>query len=440
MLFLPITNNLNNFRRFVSVMLIGFSSLLIAQTEMKTYQPFMFTVEADPASNTTPILNAEVEAIISAQKKAKDSTYDQMNYWNSAYPSYRWHQIMVEAGKRSKIRKNGGRMAILHLAIYDALSDVWNRKQETKQAAPFEDYSRVESLGHLPKYSTYICDYSATAAVAHSIISYYFPDQKPFLDQKLEEFKKARLVTGLQYPSDIELGLIIGENIAEKYIAYAKTDRTDKIWEGTLPKDTSLWRGKPNKYDPMRAQWKPFTLKSTDQFRPGPPPADWSADMKELQEFNKTNAYSEIAWKWRSQPIWDLLLERKLLEYGFDAFEAAYASALFHTTRFDATITAWDGKYHYWGIRPFQYDPSFKPILIDTPNFPGYPAGHTTVAGALAVALSNIFPLDADYFQELALECSESRFEGGVHFRTDNEVGLEIGEKVGKHVLENFPK
>ncbi|CAN0605774.1 unnamed protein product, partial [Ectocarpus sp. 12 AP-2014] len=146
---------------------------------------------------------------------------------------------------------------------------------------------------------------------------------------------------------------------------------------------------------------------------------------------------SAIAWKWKSQPIWDNLVERKILEYGLDSFQAAFANAVFHTARFDATIAAWDGKYHYWGIRPFQYDPSFIPIL-ETPNFPGYPAGHTTVAGSLAKVLSHLFPHDTAEFEALALECSESRFEGGVHFRTDNEVGLEVGEKVGEQVWKHF--
>ena len=83
-----------------------------------------------------------------------------------------------------------------------------------------------------------------------------------------------------------------------------------------------------------------------------------------------------------------------------------------------------------WTIRPFQYDPEFKPILIDTPNFPGYPAGHTTVAGALSEVFNHtFFPSDRAEFRSLALECSESRFEGGVHFRTDNEVGIRSGRK-----------
>lgn len=160
--------------------------------------------------------------------------------------------------------------------------------------------------------------------------------------------------------------------------------------------------------------------------------------MEELRQFNAAHQSSTIAWKWKSEPVWDLLVESKILEYNLNPLEAAFANAVFHTARFDAIIAAWDGKYHYWGIRPFQYDPSFKPILIDTPNFPGYPAGHTTVAGSIARVLSFLFPGDETLFTALARECSESRFEGGVHFRTDNEVGLEVGDRVGRQVLKAF--
>ena len=205
-----------------------------------------------------------------------------------------------------------------------------------------------------------------------------------------------------------------------------------------VPKADSLWSGDPGKWDPMKRQWRPLTLMSPDQFRPAPPPTDWTADMEELRRFNATHQYSEIAWKWRSAPVWDDMLERKILEYDLDPFEAAFAGAVFHTARFDGIIAAWDGKYHYWTIRPFQYDPEFKPLLVDTPNFPGYPAGHTTVAGSLATSLSFLFPQDEQLFYEMAKECSESRFEGGAHFRTDNEVGLTVGNQVGGQVIKTF--
>ena len=38
----------------------------------------------------------------------------------------------------------------------------------------------------------------------------------------------------------------------------------------------------------------------------------------------------------------------------------------------------------------------------------------------------------------MAKECSESRFEGGAHFRTDNEVGLTVGNQVGGQVIKTF--
>ena len=411
---------------------------LTAQIQIEDFAAFKFQSGATLA----PLSEAEIEQEISQVIKLQEaiSTEDKwdINYWNAAYPSYRWHQIMMDISRAHKGHKNGGRVAILHLAIYDALAAVWKHKQQHQVAAPFRQNSNVQQLGREGDYSSFICEWSASAGAARQIIGYYFPDRKTYLDSLLTEFKAARLSTGLQLPSDVERGVRIGEEIANQYIAYAKTDRTDRIWKGEVPSADSLWSGTPNKWDPMKRQWRPLTLKSADQFRPGPPPTDWTEDMEELRQFNATHQTSEIAWKWKSAPVWDNLLERKILEYDLGPFEAAFATAVFHTARFDGMIAAWDGKYHYWGIRPFQYDPTFNPILVQTPNFPGYPAGHTTVAGSLATALSFLFPQDEPFFHETAKECSESRFEGGVHFRTDNEVGLIVGNKVGRQVVKTF--
>lgn len=365
--------------------------------------PFMFSVDTTTWTNSD--LNAAEPLVLPIENEMLPQVID---YWNAAYPSYRWHQIMMQAGLNHKGHKNGGRMAMMHLAIHDALAASQNTDQR-----------------------------STVAAASHTIISHYFPEQKPWLDSLLMEHQKVQLTDKTSTVEQIQQGTIIGRAIARKYIEYAATDNTDKVWKGIVPKNPKLWSGTPNPYDPTKKDWKPLTLTSKDQFRPPPPPKDWSADMQELRDFYKEHKSSDIAWKWKSEPIWDMLLERKILEYGLDAETAAYVSAVFHTARFDATIAAWDGKYHYWGIRPFQYDPSFQPIL-KTPNFPGYPAGHTTVAGALARVLNHFFPHDAKQFEDLAKECSESRFEGGVHFRTDNEVGLQVGNQVGLHVIQAF--
>ena len=385
----------------------------------------------------TRILRSEIDDLIEIQSLMEDKDRVRVAYWNTAYPSYRWHQIMVDVGQSHNGPLNGGRMAILHLAIYDATVEVWRHKKTHTQKAPYLWNKRIKRYGRPADYSAFVCERSAAAAAAKEIIAYYFPEKALYLDSLLEDFKISRLQSGLQFSSDIKKGLEIGQSIALQYIAHAKTDQTDKLWDGKVPDGNGLWTGNPGQRDPMKAKWQPLTLKSQDQFRPGPYP-DFDDDMKELIRFNQENSYSDIAWKWKSEPIWDDLIERKVLEYDLDPIDAAFANAIFHTARFDAIIAAWDGKYYYWGIRPFQYDPGFKPILIDTPNFPGYPAGHTAVAGSIATVLSFLFPLDKDHFFDLAKECSESRFEGGVHFRTDNEVGLQIGYKVGQHVIEAF--
>lgn len=411
---------------------------VFGQLKSSTFEPFKFELQEDFSPASENVHRNEISEIVAVQREMEQGDTWPIRYWNGSYPSYRWHQILMEAGQNHKGHKNGGRVAIMHLAIYDAMVEVWKHKNAHFRKAAYLHDPKIKKLGRDSGHSAFLCEWSAAAGAAHRIIGYYFPGEKERLDGQLAAFKSARLATGLQFPSDIEKGLEIGQKIANKYIEYAKGDRTNLRWEGSVPEADSLWTGNPGPWDPMKGQWKPLTLERPDQFKPGPPPMDWSSDMEELRQFNARHRTSEIAWKWRSEPIWDRLVERKILEYDLDPMEAAFANAVFHTARFDAIIAAWDGKYHYWGIRPFQYDTSFKPILVDTPNFPGYPAGHTTVAGSIAKVLSFLFPKDEALFYTLAKECSESRFEGGVHFRTDNEVGLEVGYQVGQQVIDVF--
>ncbi|MEL7124112.1 MAG: vanadium-dependent haloperoxidase, partial [Bacteroidota bacterium] len=438
MTYSPNSINAKLLKSFNLIVLLLSVTSVTAQVQINDFRPFKFQLEETFSTVNANELEQEIAKIIGLQEGIHDEDIRAINYWNASYPSYRWHQIMMEVSRAHKGHKNGGRVVILHLSIYDALTEVWKHKKQHKVPYPFQQNATVQKLGREKAYSSFICEWSAAAGAAKKVIGYYFPNKKPYLDSLLTEFQEARLRTGLQLPSDIERGIAIGEKIANQYIEYAKTDRTDRIWEGQVPNADSLWSGNPGKWDPMKRQWRPLTLLSADQFRPSPPPTDWTEDMEELRRFNATHQYSEIAWKWKSAPVWDNLLERKILEYDLGPFEAAFAGAVFHTARFDGIIAAWDGKYHYWGIRPFQYDPDFKPILINTPNFPGYPAGHTTVAGSIATALSFLFPQDEQLFHELAKECSESRFEGGAHFRTDNEVGLTVGNQVGGQVVKTF--
>lgn len=67
---------------------------------------------------------------------------------------------------------------------------------------------------------------------------------------------------------------------------------------------------------------------------------------------------------------------------------------------------------------------------------PSYPSGHATTSSAKARVLGYLFPESARFFTAKAKEAADSRFEGGVHFRIDNEVGLTMGRQVGDEVVK----
>ena len=102
---------------------------------------------------------------------------------------------------------------------------------------------------------------------------------------------------------------------------------------------------------------------------------------------------------------------------------------------YDGFVACWDAKYTYWGIRPDQYDTTFQ-ALLPTPPFPGYPSGHAMMSGVMGELYTYFFPAERAYFQKMARDGAESRFQGGIHFRSDNEVGLELGRKVAGAVIQ----
>ena len=101
---------------------------------------------------------------------------------------------------------------------------------------------------------------------------------------------------------------------------------------------------------------------------------------------------------------------------------------------YDGFVACWDTKCAYWGIRPDQYDTNYH-ALLQTPPFPGYPSGHAMLGSVMAELYSYFFPADRAYFLKRAKDGAESRFQGGIHFRTDNEVALEMGKKVADMVI-----
>jgi hypothetical protein len=178
-------------------------------------------------------------------------------------------------------------------------------------------------------------------------------------------------------------------------------------------------------------------LESGSEFRPGPPP-DFEKEMAELKNYKQTFRSLSNAFYWANQSWFMENLPRKMFEQNLhlNPPRAARINAVVNVTTYDAFIACWDAKYAYWGIRPNQYDTTFRPAIIFTPPFPGYPSGHAAISAAMAEVYSYFFPAEKELFLQKAKDAAESRFQAGIHFRSDNDVALELGKKVAVKVIQ----
>jgi hypothetical protein len=136
----------------------------------------------------------------------------------------------------------------------------------------------------------------------------------------------------------------------------------------------------------------------------------------------------------------------------------------------DGAISCWNDKYYWKFWRPFDAvrladtdgnrrtvgDPDWRPLFdpatpstptLATPNFPDHPSGHSCVTSSTMHALQDFFgkdkvafdvssprfpgqPRHYRRFSDVLNEIIEARVWGGIHFRTADEQGAEIGRKV----------
>ena len=99
----------------------------------------------------------------------------------------------------------------------------------------------------------------------------------------------------------------------------------------------------------------------------------------------------------------------------------------------DAYIACWNAEYHYLVGRPIHFDPT---IDTDHLSLAACPSGHACTLTAPATVLGYLFPRDAHYVLSRAEENAASRVWAGIHFRSDVDAGVAMGQEVGKAVIE----
>jgi hypothetical protein len=259
-----------------------------------------------------------------------------------------------------------------------------------------------------------------------------------------------------------------------------KTD-DDTRWVPTLP----------DYADGLEPHWSKMltmALDSSNQVQANPYPAyskdensDYYKELKEIYDIskNRSEEQTDIALFWDDNPFvsqhkghvmfqdkkmtppghWMAITQKAAKVKNLDAVASANTYAQTAVGMYDAFISCWYVKYSTVRIRPQTaiqrlIEPTWT-SFIQTPPFPEYTSGHSTVSSTAAEVLTSIFgdgfaftdsselefnlPVRSfKSFREAALEASVSRVYGGIHYRSGCESGNKQGKDLAKIILTKF--
>lgn len=353
--------------------------------------------------------------------------------------------------------------AYVSAAQYDALVSAWYFKDKFKRAAPYKVDGSVKVSVPKSDLPSYPSEDAVVAGASFEIMKLLFPADASYIAQKANEEKKYRLWSGANVLSDIVAGDSLGRWVARKIVARAKGDGmgasigTPELWkkleddkkaQGLTPW-ISLELPKRPPMLPFYGNVKPvlFAPEVTATLRPDAPPTAESAEMKkEIDEIlsftkNPTREHMRIVNFWADgvgtytpPGHWNAIATEEFVKKSYTEVRWARNYALLNASLMDAAIVCWNTKYFYYNARPCQLEPSIR-TYTGVPNFPAYISGHSTFSGAAATILSYLVPEKASEFKAMANEASMSRMYGGIHYRSDCQVGLTTGEKVGDYAV-----
>ena len=267
---------------------------------------------------------------------------------------------------------------------------------------------------------------------------------------------------------------------------YAQTRSTEKYTVKDLP---GRWVPTPPMYaqaaEPHWMDIRTMAMDSAKQFMP-PPPIPFNITDKKGKYYQQvmavknaidalTDEQKHIAEFWDDNPFklnvsghlmfatkkfspsghWMSVIGIAAKTAKVDYAATVYAYAKTSIALFDAFIQCWQVKYTYNTVRPetvinTYIDPNWRPFL-QTPAFPEYTCGHSTISAAAAEALTDIYGDHFAYtdstelefgiknrhfasFREAALENNSARFYGGIHFHPSCIVSTAEGKKLGAYI------
>lgn len=427
-------------RLTIALMLFVVTIRIQAQIEPAAgnWKTWFITSGKDYRLPPPPSYKAEIGQVMSIQRKADSAADQQVRFWNAGSPGYRWQEMMDKIWVVDTGRYGALAAMLLSTATYDATIAAWDTKYTYKRLRPFEIDKGMKLLILDPASPSYPCEHSVAAGVAVTIFSKFYPSMADSVKRLAQQAMQSRIAAGVSFPSDTRAGFELGKRIAEKEIEYTKDFVNTTPWDGKIPEGPNYYKGKFAMF-PTAGKNKTVVLSSASEFRPAPPP-DFAKEMEEMKKYKQTFRSLSNAFYWANESWFTGELTKKIFENNLhlNPPRAAHIHAAISIATYDGFLACWDAKYTYWGIRPSQYDTTFKPAILHTPPFPGYPSGHAAISAVNAEMMSYFFPDEKDVYRKKAKEAAESRFQAGIHFRSDNEVALEQGRKVAEAVIKKI--
>lgn len=376
-----------------------------------------------------------------------------------------WNQTAVKATEVAGLPPppQSRALAMVHAAVYDAVNAV-----DRGHAVYAVDV----------KAPTGASQEASAAAAGHAVLSRLFPAQQNTLDAALNA-SLAQIADG----DAKNQGLAVGREVAAQYFETRKNDGAAAKGEYSFGTGPGVYQKTP----PMNAQpvvphWrhiKPFVLKSATQFSPPGPPTPGSAafarDFNEVKKLGarnsetRTSEQTAIALFWAGSEIPPLNTVARTMSStkSLSLVDNARLFAYLNMAMADSLIAGFEAKYTFNAWRPITAihgaastgnsaliaDTKWEPLMV-TPPHPEYPSAHCLATGAAAEVLVGFFGTDKvqvsliqpplgfhrvyQSIPELVKEMENARVWGGIHFRSADVDGTQLGRKVGRYALQNF--
>lgn len=100
----------------------------------------------------------------------------------------------------------------------------WDTKYYYFNPRPTQLNAKIKTLTGIPNFPAYISGHSTFSAAAATILGHIIPGRKQAYDQMANEASMSRLVGGIHYRADCEMGSLTGKNIGNYAVLRATTD------------------------------------------------------------------------------------------------------------------------------------------------------------------------------------------------------------------------